>query len=138
MANISLQKLQESPLKSTPKRIAIIEIFNKTDRFLTPEQVYQKLSRRFEECGLPGVYRNLEAMTECGILTRIFRFDNKRYYGLCAASGTEHHHHIVCVHCGKVGEVSGCDLFQTTRVNGFKIVDHFLQLDGVCPDCQKG
>ncbi len=132
-----LEKLQSCPLKSTPKRIAIIEIFYKNNKFLTPEKVYEKLRRKFRQCGLPGVYRNLESLTEYGILTRIHKFDNNRYYGLCHAEGGVHHHHIVCIRCGKVGEIAGCDLFRKRSVNGFRIVDHFLQLDGICDSCQK-
>ena len=136
MLNQYLQKLRNSPLKSTPKRIAIIEIFHKNNKFLAPEEVYKKLCKKFSACGLPGVYRNLEALSEYHILARIHKFDNKRYYGLCHAEEGMHHHHIVCIRCGKVGEVSGCDLLKKKTVDGFKIIEHFLQLDGICVDCQ--
>ena len=132
-----LDKLQNSLLKSTPKRIAILEFFYNNNKFMTPEEVHEKLSRQFDQCGLPSVYRNLESLTECGILVRIHKFDNKRYYGLCRAEKDEHHHHIVCIRCGKIGDVPGCELFKQKEVSGFKIVDHFLQLDGICADCQK-
>ena len=131
------EKLQNSPLKSTPKRIAIIEIFHKSNKFLTPEDVYKKLCEKFNECGLPSVYRNLESLAEQHILTRIHKFDNKRYYGLCQTEEGVHHHHIVCIRCGKVGDVPGCDLFKKKTIKGFKIIDHFLQLDGICAGCQK-
>ena len=137
MLNIHLKKLHDSSLKSTPKRISIIEIFYQQNKSLTPEDVYAKLRKKFTQCGLPGVYRNLESLTECGILTRIYKFDNKRYYGLCRAKAGDHHHHIVCVRCGKVGDVSACELFKKKTVNGFKIVGHFLQLDGICAGCQE-
>jgi len=119
MLNVHLQKLHDSSLKNTPKRIAIIEIFHQHNKFLTPEDVYEKLRKKFAQCGLPSVYRNLESLTESGILTRIHKFDNKRYYGLCSAKKGDHHHHIVCIRCGKVGEVSGCELFKKKSINGF-------------------
>jgi len=136
MLNKYIEKLQISPLKSTPKRIAIIEIFYKSNKFLTPEGVYKKLCKKFNACGLPSVYRNLESLAEHHILTKIHKFDNNRYYGLCNAEEGVHHHHIVCIRCGKIENVSGCELFKKKTIKGFKIIDHFLQLDGICIDCQ--
>ncbi len=137
MQNKYLEKLQNSSLKITPKRLAIIEIFQRRNKFFSPEEIFRELSKKFNQCGLPSVYRNLESLSDCGILTRIHKFDTKRYYGLCHADEGEHHHHIVCIQCGKVGDVMMCDLLEKKSVNGFKIIDHFVQLDGLCVECQK-
>ena len=135
--NEYIQKLKEKGLKATPKRLAIIDFFAEKNSVLTPEEVWVPLKKRFGQLGLPSVYRNLEALTECGILTRIHKFDNKRHYALCHDHCSHsHHHHIVCNVCGKVGEFEDCHLESLNKIKGFKIVKHFVQLEGVCADCQ--
>lgn len=128
--------LRARGLKATPKRMAIIALFTQTDRLMTPEEVWVPLRRKFGQLGLPSVYRNLEALAECGILAKVHQFDNKRYYALCHADHAHHHHHIVCTVCGKVGEFDACRLQSVREVNGFKVLRHFVQLEGVCADCQ--
>lgn len=131
------QQLKKRGLKATPKRLAIIEFFAQRDRILTPEEVWAPLKEKFGQFGLPSIYRNLEMLADCGILIKIHQFDNKRYYALCHhAHGEEHHHHIVCMSCGKVGEFEDCHLEQIRRVNGFKVLRHFVQLEGICAQCQ--
>jgi len=132
-----IEKLQNSHLKNTPKRREMIAIFLKSDKLLTPEDVFFRLKKKFSHCGLPSVYRNLEALADCGVLARIQKFDNKRYYGLCHEHADTHHHHIVCIKCGKMGEVDGCGFLKKKEISGFQVTGHFLQLNGICADCRK-
>lgn len=131
-----LDALKQQGLKITPRRKAIIDIFLDCDSHLTPEEVWGKLCAGFEKCGLPSVYRNLESLTECGVLTRIQQFDRKKHYGLCrAAHGHHHHHHITCVKCGRVDVIEQCSLQNTKKIKGYKVVSHYVQVNGVCPTC---
>jgi Fe2+ or Zn2+ uptake regulation protein len=133
-----LEKLKEGGFKLTPRRQAIIELFVDGKSHSTPEEVWAKLKKQFDRCGLPSVYRNLESLVECGVLTRIQQFDRKKHYGLCsAAHGDHHHHHITCVKCGKVDEIKDCAIKDTKKINGYKIVSHFMQVNGVCSGCSK-
>lgn len=131
-----LQKIKQSGLKLTPKRKAIVEFFARRLKTLTPEDVYGHLKTQFKHCGLPSVYRNLESLASCGILDKIQKFDNKRHYGLCPNEKQHHHHHVICVQCGSMGEFEACDILNCKEINGYKIVDHYLQINGICPDCQ--
>ena len=136
MLNSYLKILKDQGFKVTPRRKAIINIFISSKTHLTPEDVWQRLRENFEKCGMPSVYRNLETLAECGILTKIQQFDRKKHYGLCAFAGNdEHHHHIICVKCGKVEEIKECSFAQIQYLNGFKIVRHFMQVDGICDKC---
>jgi Fur family peroxide stress response transcriptional regulator len=48
----------------------------------------------------------------------------------------------VCTGCGRVTEFSTCDIHAleaaAARETGFTINAHFLELAGVCADCQTG
>ncbi len=133
-----LEKLKEAGLKLTPRRQAIIGFFIDCGSHLTPEEVWSKLKRKFERCGLPSVYRNLESLVECGILTRIQQFDRKKHYGLCSTVHGVHHHHITCIKCGKVDEIKDCAIKDARKINGYKVVSHFMQVNGICAGCSKG
>ncbi len=133
-----LEKLKKGGYKITPRRQAIIGLFFNCEIHLTPEEVWKKLKKQFDRCGLPSVYRNLESLVNCGILTRIQQFDRKKHYSLCSAiHGDYHHHHITCIKCGKVDELKDCMINDTKKINGYKVVSHFVQLNGVCSACLK-
>jgi len=136
MNKLYIDKLRKNNLKITPRRKAIINFFLKKNCYLTPHTVWKGLKKDFKYLGLPGIYRNLESFSKYGILATIQRPDRKIYYGLCN-SKKKHHHHIICVKCGRVVEFSGCDLFKKKTINGFKILSHSLQIEGVCPACSR-
>lgn len=138
MEKAHIDKLREQKLKLTPKRQAILNYFVQEGRYLTPEHVWENLKFQFKHLGLPSIYRNLEAFESCGILVKIQREDRRLYYALCqsqCAGDHHHHHHIVCVKCGKVDDVEGCSLAGLTKVSGYKVLKHIVQLEGLCPTC---
>ena len=130
-----LEKIRNNGLKLTPRRQAIIGIFIDCDSHLTPEDVWARLQDQFDRCGLPGVYRNLESLVECGVLTRVQQFDRKKHYGLCTSKHKSHHHHIICIKCGKVDDIDECAFAERKNIKGYKIVSHYVQINGVCSDC---
>ncbi len=130
-------KLRTKGLKLTPRRKAIVSLFQDCKSHLTAEEVWGKLKKAFDRCGLPGVYRNLESMVDCGILTRVQQFDRKKHYGLCTADRGSHHHHIVCVKCGRVEEIEGCELAGKKKIKGYKVVSHYMQVNGICGECSQ-
>ncbi len=132
-----LGKLKQGGFKLTPRRQAIIELFVDGKSHLTPEDVWEKLKKQFDHCGLPSVYRNLESLVECGILTRIQQFDRKKHYGLCSSVHSDHHHHITCVKCGRVEGIHGCTIGNAKKIKGYKIISHFMQVNGVCSGCAR-
>ena len=90
-----LKKLKQDHFKITPKRLAILDLFDKKDRCLTPEVIWEHLKKTFKQSGMPSVYRNLELFVKQGILVKVDRQDRKRYYALCHDHSGHHHHHSV-------------------------------------------
>ncbi|MBD3380236.1 MAG: transcriptional repressor [Candidatus Omnitrophica bacterium] len=132
-----LDKLKKNNLKITSKRVAILELLERSGEALSPEDIRNELAAKFEKVSYPSVYKNLEDMSRIGVLAKIARPDRRLYYALCRAREDKHHHHIICSKCGKVGEVEECDLFRRKVINGYRITSHFLQLEGICSDCGK-
>lgn len=132
-----LGKLRSSGLKVTPRRKAIVELFLREGSVLSPSDVFDALRSGMGKCGLPGIYRNLETLASCGILFRVVSFGRERRYALCRPEpeSSLHHHHIVCVSCGKVGRVPECRYRDGMRIGGFRLVSHIVQLNGLCASC---
>ena len=51
-------------MKSTPKRIALLEILDDEWVYLSPEDIWHRMKKRFRSIGLPTVYRNLEELPD--------------------------------------------------------------------------
>ncbi|MDD5679639.1 MAG: transcriptional repressor [Candidatus Omnitrophica bacterium] len=132
---ILLTRLKANRLKQTPKRKAVLKLFLDKKRFLSPEEVFAIIKKEFKKASLPSIYRNLDELYKIGILLKVQKPDRRLYYALCTAKDNTHHHHIVCVKCGKIGEFKGCALMGKKKISGFKILDHSLQLEGVCNEC---
>ena len=134
--------LKENNLKITPKRKGIIEFFLKNNVYSTPEDIWKYMKKNFNKMGLPTIYRNLAELEKIGVLTKIAGEGERMYYGLCKAEKPfSHHHHIVCIYCHKVDIVESCnfDTIKKTieKKTNFKVIDHKLQLTGVCGSCLK-
>jgi Fe2+ or Zn2+ uptake regulation protein len=124
-------------LKATPKRIAILEILSEEFVYLCPEEIWRKLQTRFKRIGLPTVYRNLEELSQGGVIMKIIHPDRKLYYYFCENS--HHHHHFVCISCRKVQDLEFCGEEQVIKevedtLKG-KVVSHLFQVYGLCREC---
>jgi Fur family ferric uptake transcriptional regulator len=90
-----------------------------------------------------SVYRNVGGLEQAGVLRRIVTDEEHGRYEL-AEDLTGHHHHLVCVNCGRVEDVDLPSEFETAvdrtldrlaRRAGFASVSHRLDLIGRCRDC---
>ncbi|MDI6890970.1 MAG: Fur family transcriptional regulator [Thermodesulfovibrionales bacterium] len=131
---LTLKKLN---LKVTPKRLAILEILLKESVYLSPEEIWKKMKKRFNRIGLPTVYRNLEELSEGNIISKINHPNRQLYYYLC--QNRSHHHHFICLSCRKVEDISFCAAKEIEgevkrNIRG-KILSHILQVNGLCKNC---
>ncbi|HEY3278209.1 MAG TPA: transcriptional repressor [Syntrophorhabdaceae bacterium] len=127
-------------LKVTPKRLAILDIMAAEAGYVSPEKVWEKMKGRFGKIGLSTVYRNLEDLSEGGVIIKIVHPDRKLYYYYCHNREGRHHHHFVCVSCRRVMDLSFCGLDEIRReVEGNlrgSVVAHLLQVFGICERCR--
>lgn len=131
------QALKDVGLKVTPKRLAILAIMARERVYLSPEEIWGKLKGQLTKVGLPTVYRNLEELSEGGIINKIIHPDRKLYYYYC--ENGSHHHHFVCIACRKVQDLEFCGEEQIIKeVQGTlkgKVVSHLFQVYGLCQGC---
>lgn len=130
--------LRSSRLKATPKRLAILDILASYPTYLSPEDIWNKLKKRFTSVGLPTVYRNLEYLSKESIIIKVIHPDRKLYYYYCRNTD-HHHHHFVCTNCKKVEDLTFCGMDEIEKEVRSKlkgnVVSHLLQVFGFCNEC---
>jgi Fe2+ or Zn2+ uptake regulation protein len=109
-----------------------------TDRALSPLQAYDLARARHSGLGLVTVYRTLEKLEEIGLIQRVHQPQGCQAF-IAAFSG--HQHMLLCSRCGKVQFFDGDNLeglIQAIRRDtGYQVHDHWLQMFGLCAECQK-
>jgi Fur family ferric uptake transcriptional regulator len=89
--------------------------------------------------GLTTVYRSLESLVQLGLVQAVDFGDKERRYEVVKPG--EHHHHLLCDHCGASVHLDLClveDIEETIRNKyGYDIRAHVLELFGTCPKCRK-
>lgn len=125
----------------TPQRQQVLEIFLKNpDRHLSADEIYALAHRENPEIGMATVYRTLELLSDLKIIQPLNFGDGRSRYEL-TREDKHTHHHLICLSCGKVGEVDE-DLLEKLeeaieREYGFRIVDHKVQFSGYCAACRR-
>ncbi len=131
------QILRGLHLKSTPKRVALLKVLDDERVYLSPEDIWFRMKKKFRRLGLPTVYRNLEELYAGGVISRVIHPNRQLYYYLCR--NDEHHHHFICVSCRRVEDISFCaeKELQDVVSEGIqgKVLSHILQINGLCHQC---
>ena len=133
------QFLKTRALKLTSQRRRIFDRAFATHGHFSAETLYGWLR---DEPGArvsrATVYRTLEILEQMGTIRRVHLEDGCEAF---APTAIEHGHYLICANCQTTIEFEGCDLGQMlNRVaaqTGFKIEQHWLELVGQCPKCQK-
>lgn len=134
-------KLKENGYKLTTQRRAVLNvILDRTGEHLSPEEIYDSVKIKYPEIGLATVYRTLILFEQLGIVYKLNFDDGCSRYELNSGTADHHHHHLICLGCGKVIEVK-LDLLENLEQEiekqlKFKIVDHNVKFFGYCSDCQ--
>jgi Fur family ferric uptake transcriptional regulator len=81
----------------------------------------------------------MKLLAECGLAREIDLADGiTRYEHLY---NHEHHDHMICMHCGKSIEFYDPEIEalqdEASEHLGFKVLDHKLQIYGLCGNCRK-
>lgn len=127
--------LKTVELKTTQKRRLLLLLLQKQQRPTTAEELYEKV-KPLVAINLSTVYRNLNTLTEKGILSRSISQDGKAYYSLLSQG---HGHRLFCTSCNDIISIDSCPLGELQekleKETGYRILDHSLEFKGLCPKC---
>ena len=128
--------LTNTSLRLTKQRQIILEELCAVKTHPTADDIYEMVRKRLPKVSLGTVYRNLEILSDSGVIQKLdVGGTKKRFDGNVAT-----HSHVRCIDCGRVDDIDfqpGIDLENAVRpYTEYQIVKHRLEFIGRCPDCQ--
>ncbi len=123
-------------VRRTAQRQIILEELAKVKTHPTANDLYDMVRKRLPRIGLGTVYRNLELMSNNGMIRKIeVGGTQKRFDAI-----TKPHCHIRCTACGKVEDIDIAvtdDMVKPAAQNSpYQITGCSIEFIGACPDCQ--
>jgi Fe2+ or Zn2+ uptake regulation protein len=129
--------LKGQGIRVTQARRSVYQALSASNEPLSASHLDEALRAGGISIDLVTVYRTLDTLERCGLITRVDRLHEGWRY---AIRQKEHHHSITCSACGSSAPLEACDLQRIESAlaarTGFADVHHSLQFYGVCPQCQ--
>ena len=128
--------LVRNRLKRSGQRERILDVFLRSERHLSVEDLYELVHKRHPEIGRTTVYRTLKLLQAAGLASELeidgasrFEREYKR----------KHHDHFICRSCGEIFEFSNAEIERIQEEVaggiGFVIEGHRHQIFGRCRRC---
>ncbi|OFV87416.1 MAG: hypothetical protein A2V74_03390 [Acidobacteria bacterium RBG_16_70_10] len=128
---------RERGLAFTEQRRAVLEAVLVLDNHPTADQVHRAVARRHPGVSRATAYRTLEGLARIGVITKACHPGKAVRYD----SRTEVHHHLVCLTCDEVVDITDERLdslpVPDTSSFGFEVKDLRVQLRGRCRRCRQ-
>jgi Fur family ferric uptake transcriptional regulator len=136
---VFLNHIQKKGLKRTAQRDLILDVFLRTERHLSNEDLYRLVQEEDASVGQTTIYRTLKLLTEAGLAREVRFGDGRTHYEHNYKH--EHHDHMICSECGKIIEFYSAELeaLQDAMAakHRFEISQHLLRIIGVCAECRR-
>lgn len=131
--------LTEKKLKSTKQRDIIVEgFFKMKKKHATIDELYQIVRKKNPQIGYATVYRTLMLLVEAKVVEQRNFGEGQSQFEIISG---EHHDHLICTQCHNITEFENKTIervqAQVAKEFDFKLMDHKMELYGVCHDCQK-
>jgi Fe2+ or Zn2+ uptake regulation protein len=134
------KRLRDVDQRYTAGRRAIIDLLAQTGHPVSIGDIADRLP------SLPrsSAYRHLVDLQIAGLVRRVSASDEFARFEL-AEDLTEHHHHLLCISCGKVTDVTPTPTFERqvsktvddlSSVENFEPHSHRLDVLGLCASCR--
>ncbi len=133
------QALRAAGHKATTARVAILHVLEQAERPLSTRTIYKAIRPKVGT-DQATIYRSLESLEESGLVRQVDLRHGHLHYELAPQ---DDHHHLVCVHCGKVEDFEGCGVNEVIkktlrRSKQFASVrEHSFELFGTCNTCAR-
>ena len=131
--------LKKKGMLHSQQRLQILDIFLKTEKHLTIDELYSLVKKRYPRIGLATVYRSIKVICDAGLAREadfgdgVKRFEHKYQH--------THHHHLICQNCNNVNEIT-CRQFEKLlkhleKEHEFTPVSDTIEIFGICNPCKK-
>lgn len=133
--------LHERGQRLTPQRQRVLALFEEigAGSHLSAEDVHQRLLGAEGGVSLATVYRTLRLLSSLDLLQELELPDGGRRFELAGDAQHRHHHHLVCVRCGRTEEFENGSVLsaggEAAALHGFTLLDCVLNVRALCPAC---
>ena len=133
--------LHERGQRLTPQRERVLALFEPigAGRHLSAEDVHQRLRGGDGRVSLATVYRTLRLLSSLDLLQELELPDGGRRFELAGDAQHRHHHHLVCVRCGRTEEFEDTAVLTAgaaaAGAHGFRLLECVLTVRALCPGC---
>ena len=132
-----IEIIRSKGYKMTPQRRAVIKALFECGQFPTAQDILEYAKTINPDMGIDTIYRNLNLLTEIGVLNQInIKSRDVSVFEIV----TSHHHHLICLNCGKAECLDYCPVIEDSekiaQEKDFKIISHSLEFYGYCHKCQ--
>lgn len=127
-----VEELKRSGLRITPIRKEIFELLENSAK---PFSVHEILSTI--KANKTTIYREINVLLNNNYLIEVDFADGSKRYEL---SNLGHHHHLICIKCHKVQDVTIKERLSDeeeliSKTKKFKVLKHNLEFFGYCQNC---
>ena len=130
-------RLDQAGARLTEPRRRLGALVDRQAGPFTASDLLESARREGLRVGRATVFRTLALLDEQGVVERVDLPSGEHAYVACARG---HHHHAICVDCGRVADLPeieiGLDLVDLERRSGFEIDAHRIELFGRCAECR--
>jgi Fur family transcriptional regulator, ferric uptake regulator len=121
----------------TMQRSLLLELIKQAKGHLDADELYRQAKEKEPRISLATIYRNLKLFKEIGLIAENDLGETHSHYEI---KGSNEHHHMVCLGCGKVIEFDSPLVTEAVEKlqqdKGFEITSVRLKLDGYCRKCK--
>jgi Fur family ferric uptake transcriptional regulator len=130
--------LERAGHRITEPRRAIAAMIEGQEGHFSAADLVEDARRRRLPIGRATVFRAIDLFASLGLVERVDLPDGGHAYVACEP--VHHHHHAICLSCGRSLDVADHGLATVlTEVGqraGFRVTSHRLELFGTCAACQ--
>lgn len=132
------EHIQKAGLKRTSQRDLILDVFLRTEKHLSSEDLYELVKQEDPGVGHTTVYRTLKLLVDAGLAREVRFGDGRTRYEHNYKH--PHHDHMICTECSTTVEFFSAELEATQETiaakYGFELTHHSLRIFGVCERCR--
>lgn len=132
------QYLKEKGMLSSKQREQVLETFMKARSHLAIDDLYNAVRKKNPKIGLATVYRTMRVICDCGLAGEVDFGDGVRRFE--HKYQRQHHHHLVCIKCGKVIEVASSEIERLqkklAKQHNFAPTKDTMKIFGICSKCK--
>ncbi len=118
-------------MRMTEQRRRLVEVFASLGHWCTPQELHAEAERAGQHPGLATVYRLIEALAALGLCKSFAHGERAVRYVFCPPF---HHHHLICLDCGRVADVTDCHV--AVPAADFEVREHAVDFFGTCGACR--